>query len=233
MLWDDQSCPAASNSDASGAGHTSFSATFGSATTSETPSYSGVTFCGAIDNYATDSQGNTYTEAIRTTIPGIVRDPQFFTLRISRAASPPRSRPIWRWRRLSGPGIHEYSGIATVTPLTGLWDSGQRNITFDGGITTTAKRRSDFQRAVEDLRGSGDTLLREVALCGASIWRMRRLTPTRNQIQSLAGNNLGLMDPLAPWFGLDRGCGRVQSCERSPSPTIASLSPGSVLRELW
>jgi len=51
-------------------------------------------------------------------------------------------------------------------------------------------------------------------LCGASIWRMRRLTPTRIRFRVWLEQSRP-HGPLAPWFGLDRGCGRVQSCERS------------------
>src|SRR4029077_8029535 len=57
----------ASNSDVTGTGYTSFSATFGSATTSGNAIIFAVTFGNVNPTItATDSQGNVYTQAIKT-----------------------------------------------------------------------------------------------------------------------------------------------------------------------
>jgi len=222
----------ASNSDASGAGHTSFSATFGSATTSGNTIIFGVTFCGANPTItATDSQGNTYTEAIRTYDSGHSQGSAiFYSTNITGGQSTTVLVQFGDGVAYLALGIHEYSGIATVTPLDGTSGTlGNGTSLSSGGITTTANGDLIFSAAVEDSAGSGDTLtagsgfVRRVDLADAAAYA------DEDQIQSLAGTisaSWTLSPPGLDWIA---DVAAFKAASGPPSPTIASLSPGSGL----
>jgi len=218
----------ASNSDVSGRGYTSFSATFGSATTSANAVILAVTF-GDTNPAITvaDTQGNTYTEAVRTYDSGHNQGSAiFYSTNITGGAS---HTVIVQFSDTVGYlalGIHEYSGIATVSPLDGATGSlGSGTTLSSGSITTTANGDLIFSAGVEDSAGSGDTLtagsgfVKRVDLADAAAYA------DEDRIQSLAGTVTASWT-LAP-SGLDwiANVAAFKAATGPAGPAISSLWP--------
>src|SRR4029077_5989097 len=108
-------------SDVTGTGYTSFSATFGSATTSGNAIIFAVTFGNVNPTItATDSEGNAYTQAIKTYDSGHNQGSAiFYSTNITGGASTTVNVQFSDSVSYLALGIHEYSGIATISPLDG------------------------------------------------------------------------------------------------------------------
>jgi len=150
----------ASNSDVSGAAHTSLSATFSSATTSGNAIILGVTF-GNINPTITaaDSQGNAYAQAVKTYDAGHNQGCAIlYAVNITGGASNRVTVNFSGSVAYLALGIHEYSGVVASSALdrtAGATGSGTS--LSSGSATTTANGDLIFGCGVEDSAGSGDT----------------------------------------------------------------------------
>jgi hypothetical protein len=150
----------ASNSNVSGSTFSSFSAAFGSATTAGNAIVIGVTF-GNVNPTITaiDTQGNTYTQAIKTYDPGHNQGSAIlYATNIKGGASVTVTIKFSSAVAYLALGIHEYSGIAATAALDKT--AGARGMVgspSSGAATTTVAGDLIFIVGVEDSTGSGDS----------------------------------------------------------------------------
>jgi IPT/TIG domain-containing protein len=150
----------ASNSDASGATHTSFTAAFPVATTGGNAILVGVTYGNTNPIItATDSQGNTYAQAIKTYDSGNRQGCAIlYATNITGGASSKVTVKFSSSVAYLAVGIHEYSGIATSSALDATSGKiGNGSGLSSGPATTTASGDLVFGCGVEDSIGHDDT----------------------------------------------------------------------------
>src|SRR5882762_6638574 len=128
----------ASNKDISGAAHSSFSATFASPTSSGNAILVGVTFGNNSTVTVTDTQGNTYTQAIKTYDS---RHNQasaiFYATNITGNSSTTVTVNFSSTAAFLALGIHEYIGVATSSPLDVTSDATGTGASLSSGSATT------------------------------------------------------------------------------------------------
>ena len=218
------------NSDVTGTTFTSFSATFNSATASGNGIIFGVTFGNTNPIItATDSAGNSYTEAIQTYDAAHRQGSAiFYSTNITGGSSHTVTISFNSGVSYLALGIHEYNGVANSSPLdvaTGITGSGTS--LSSGSVTTTANGDLIFGLAVEDAVGSGDAFTagsgftKRVDLGDAAAYA------DEDEVQSTAGA-IASNWTLAP-AGLDwiADVAAFKASTGPAGPAIASLSPNS------
>jgi IPT/TIG domain len=150
----------ASNSDISGASYTSFSATFGASNSTGNAIIIGVTY-GNVNPVitATDSQGNTYLQAINTYDPRHNQGSAIlYALNIAGGSSNKVTVHFTSSVAYLALGIHEYTGIASSSALdVTSGKTGSGTSLSSGSAVTTASGDLIFGCGVEDSTGNGDT----------------------------------------------------------------------------
>ena len=221
----------ASNSDITGNSYTSFSATLSSATTSGNAIILGITFGNTNPTItATDTQGNTYSQAIKTYDSGHHQGAAILYA-TNIAGGPSTSVTV----KFSGSvaylalGIHEYSGIALTSALdvtAGALGSGSS--LSSGLAVTTAGGDLIFGVGVEDSNGHGDTFTagsgftKRVDLGNAAAYA------DEDETQTSAGSIAAswTLSPSGSWIA-GMAAFKASSSGGGTVPSITSLSPTS------
>jgi len=181
----------ASNSDVTGTGYTSFAAALKSTSTSGNAIILGVTFGDANPTItATDSEGNTYTQAIKTYDSGHRQGCAIlYTTNIKGGASNQVTVKFSAAVSYLAIGVHEYSGIAAASGVdvtagaTGIYMNPS-----SGSAATTAAGDLIFGVGVEDSAGRGDTFTAGSGFTKGVDLGTAAAYADENQVQNTAGS---------------------------------------------
>ena len=222
----------ASNGDATSRTYTAFSAAFNSTTTTGNAILLGVTYGNVNPTISvTDSQGNTYAQAIKTYDSSHNQGCAiFYALNITGGASHRVTVHFGSSVAYLALGIHEYTGIASSSALdVTAGKIGYGTALSSGSATTTANGDLIFGCGVEDSQGSGDTFT-----AGSGFTKRMDLGNTaayadEDQVQIAAGLIAATwtLSPSRSWIADMAALKAAGSTGGSTAPTITSLSPTS------
>ncbi len=222
----------ASNSDVTAKTYTSFSAEFSTPTTSGNAILVGVTY-GNVNPAitVTDSQGNTYVQAINIYDSSHRQGSAiFYALNITGGASNQITVKFNSSVAYLAVGIHEYTGFATSSALdvtSAIRGSG--NSVSSGPATTTAGGDLVFGCGVEDVQGSGDTFTAGSGFTKRADLGIAAGYADEDQVQGAAGSIAATwtLSPSRNWIAAMAAFKAASGAGGSMAPTIASLSPTS------
>ncbi len=220
----------ASNSDVTAKTYTSFSAEFSTPTTSGNAILVGVTY-GNVNPAitVTDSQGNTYVQAINIYDSSHRQGSAiFYALNITGGASNQITVKFNSSVAYLAVGIHEYTGFATSSALdvtSAIRGSG--NSVSSGPATTTAGGDLVFGCGVEDVQGSGDTFTAGSGFTKRADLGIAAGYADEDQVQGAAGSIAATwtLSPSRNWIAAMAAFKAASGAGGSMAPTIASLSP--------
>jgi len=220
----------ASNSDVTSKTYTSFSAEFSTPTTSGNAILVGVTY-GNVNPAitVTDSQGNTYVQAINIYDSSHRQGSAiFYALNITGGASNQITVKFNSSVAYLAVGIHEYTGFATSSALdvtSAIRGSG--NSVSSGPATTTAGGDLVFGCGVEDVQGSGDTFTAGSGFTKRADLGIAAGYADEDQVQGAAGSIAATwtLSPSRNWIAAMAAFKAASGAGGSMAPTIASLSP--------
>ena len=217
----------ASNSDASSATYTPFSATFPSATASNAIIL-GVTYGNTDPTITvTDNYGNGYARAIKTYDAGHNQGCAiFYSINVRGGASHTVTVNFSAPVAYLALGIHEYSGVASLDVTSGSIGNGTS--ISSGSATTTAGGDLLFGCTAEDQVGHGDTFTagagftKRVDLGNAAAYA------DEDAIQSTAGPAAATftLSPNLGWIA-DLAAFRASTAGGGGGPSITNVSPTS------
>jgi hypothetical protein len=220
----------ASNSDVSGRGYASFSATFPAGTTSGSAIVIGVTYGNSNPTItASDSQGNTYAQALSTYDAGHNQGCAILYATNTRGNASDTVTVNFSGGGVAylGLGIHEYSGVAASSVLDGtVGGKGNSGSPSSGSVTTTANGDLIFSCGAEDGIGSGDTFTagsgftKRVDLGAAAAYA------DEDRVQATAGSIAATwtLSPSSSWV---TNMAAFKAAGASTAPSLTSLSPTS------
>jgi len=196
----------ASNSDITGTGYTSFSATFASATTTGNAVVLGLTYGNANAHIsATDNFGNTYALATQTYDPGHNQGSTIlYALNIHGGSSHTVTINADSSVAYLALGIHEYSGLAAAAaPDVAVGQTGTGTSPSSGTATTTASKELIFGVGVEDAIGRGDSFTAGTGFTKRTDLGNAAAYADEDQTQSSAGPIAAAwsLSPSSDWIG--------------------------------
>jgi hypothetical protein len=224
----------ASNSNVGGASFTSMSASFSLPTTSGNAIILGVTYGNLNPTItATDSQGNTYVQAINTYDSGHRQGSAIlYALNITGGANNVVTVKFSSAVAYLAVGIHEYSGIVATSGLDATAGKmGIGNAPSSGSATTTASGDLIFGCVVEDGTGQGDTFTAGTGLAKRVDLGNAAAYADEDGVQALAGPFAATwtLSPASSWIATLAAFKTSTSADSqvSTAPIITSLSPTS------
>ena len=181
----------ASNSDVTGTSYTSFAAAFKSTSTSGNAIILGITYGDTNPTItATDSEGNTYTQAIQTYDSGHRQGCAIlYALNIKGGASNQITVKFSAAVKYVAVGVHEYSGIAAAAVLDATAGAtGINTNPSSGSAATIADGDLIFGVGVEDSMGSGDTFTAESGFTKRVDLGTAAAYADQDQVQNIKGS---------------------------------------------
>src|SRR5713226_1049505 len=231
-MWGATHVQQASNSDVGAASHTSISATFSLPTTGGNTIILGVTYGNAKPIItATDSQGNTYLQAIKTYDSGhrqgcAILYATNITGGLSNTVTVKFSQPV----AYVAVGIHEYSGVVGASALdvtAGKLGSG--SMPSSGPASTTANGDLIFGCVVEDGTGHGDTFTAAIGFTKRVDLGIAAAYADEDGAQALAGPFAATwtLSPASSWIATLAAFKTATISQNAIAPVLTSLSPTS------
>jgi hypothetical protein len=225
----------ASNSNVGGATVTSFSAVFSNPTTTGNAIILGVTFGDVSPTItATDSQGNTYVQAVQTYDSAHRQGSAILYATNIRGGSNTVSIKFSQAVGYLALGVHEYSGIAASGALdVAKGAMGNGSTPSSGTVATTTSGDLIFGCGVEDSSGSGDTFsagtsfVKRVDLSNAAAYA----DEDTNQAKAGSIAASWTLSPAGSWIAtvaaFKTGGASANSQSPTTTPAIAGISPAS------
>jgi hypothetical protein len=218
----------ASNSNVGGATVTSFSAVFSNPTTSGNAIILGVTFGDVSPTItATDSQGNTYVQAIQTYDSGHRQGSAILYATNIRGGSSTVTVKFSQAVAYLALGIHEYSGIAASGALDVTKGAmGKSSTPSSGTVTTTTNGDLIFGCGVEDSSGSGDTFSAGTSFAKRVDLGNSAAYADEDTTQAKAGSIAAswTLSPAGSWIAAVAAFKTGGSSANSQSPTTPSIT---------
>jgi len=221
----------ASKSDITSTTHTSFTATFGSPTTSGNTIVIGITYGNTNPIItATDAQGDTFLQAINVYDSGHNQGSAILYAMNIAGGSTTITVQFNSAVAYLALGVHEYSGIAALDVTAGK--IGRRSSSLSsGGTTTTASGDLIFASGVEDAIGSGDAFTAGAGFAKRVDLGNAGAYADEDQSQNSAGSIAATwtLSPTSDWIAAmaafkPAGTGGTGA---SAAPQISSVSPTS------